>query len=133
MSHCEIILIGNLGQDPELRFTKTGRAVCNFSLAVNRSWKDRASGEKQQETTWFQVSVWGDHAEVVNQHLTKGRQVLVVAHQIKANAFVRRDGTPGASLNVIAQTVRFLGSSSGGAQKPEDVWDDAPDAYDIPF
>ena len=114
MSFTEIILLGNVGRDPELRFTPTGTAVCDFSLATNRTWKD-SDGIRQEQVTWFKVTVWGAQAETVNQYLSKGRQVLVVADRIEASAYLSRDGEARASLDVTARDVRFIGWRGDGA------------------
>ena len=73
----KIIVAGNLGGDPEMRYMADGTAVTNFSLATNRTWTDRNTGQPVKETTWFRVSVWGRQAESANQYLSKGRQVIV--------------------------------------------------------
>ena len=73
----KVIIVGNLGTDPEMRYMPDGTAVTNFSVATNRRWTDRATGEPREETTWFRVSVWRQQAETANQYLSKGRQVLV--------------------------------------------------------
>ncbi|MCA9962146.1 MAG: single-stranded DNA-binding protein, partial [Anaerolineales bacterium] len=73
----KIILVGNLGRDPEMRYMPDGTAVTSFSMATNRRWTDRASGQPVDETTWFRVSVWGRQAETANQYLSRGRKVLV--------------------------------------------------------
>jgi len=112
----KIIVAGNLGGDPEMRYMADGTAVTNFSLATNRSWTDRNSGQPVQETTWFRVSVWGRQAESVNQYLSKGRQVIVEGRLRPDPAtggprtFTRQDGTVGASYEMTADTVRFIGS-----------------------
>lgn len=140
MSFCEIILVGNVGRDPELRFTNSGRAVCEFSLAVNRTWLDQATNERRQETTWFRVTIWGQQAETVNQYVQKGKQVLVVADRIEASAYVGQDGTPRANLQVTARTVRFLsggaaasGGGGGAGYHDETTYDPPSEADDIPF
>src|SRR5438034_11698708 len=76
MSFNKIIIVGNLGRDPELRYTPQGTAVCDFSVATNERRKDQ-SGEMKDETTWFKVTFWGRQAEVASQYLTKGRQVYI--------------------------------------------------------
>lgn len=114
----KLIVVGNLGNDPELRYMSDGTAVTNFSLATNRSWTDSASGEKVQETIWFRVSVWGAQAETVNQYLAKGRQVLVEGRLRPdpqsggPRIWQRQDGTAAASFEVTAESVRFLSSAS---------------------
>ena len=72
----KVVIVGNLGGDPEMRYTPSGQAVTNFSIATNRRWSD-GQGNTQEETVWFRVSVWGKQAETCNQYLSKGRQVLV--------------------------------------------------------
>jgi single-strand DNA-binding protein len=109
----KIILVGNLGRDPEMRYTPSGQAVTNLNVAANRRYPD-SSGEMRDETVWFRVSVWGKQAEAANQYLRKGRQVLVEGRLIpddngNPRVWTRQDGTPGASFEVSAQTIRFLG------------------------
>jgi len=117
-----IILAGNLGRDPEMRYTPTGAAVTSFSVATNRQWTNN-NGETVKETIWFRVSVWGKMAETCNQYLKKGSKVLVEG-RLTADAttggprvWTGQDGNPRASFEVSAQTVRFL-SSRGEASEP---------------
>jgi len=141
MSFCEIILVGNVGRDPELRYTSGGRAVCDFSLATNRVWTDRESNERRQETTWFKITVWGQQAETVNQYVQKGRQVMVVGDRVEARAYLsQKTNEPMASLDVTAQRVIFLsnrgGDGEGGSSSNDrDYYDNqGPDNVDdIPF
>lgn len=105
----QLTLIGHLGNDPELRHTPTGVPVASFSLAVNRTWTNQ-DGERQDKTTWFRVTTWRKQAELVNQYLTKGSKVLVVGEIEEARPYTDRDGNQRASLEVNAQTVRFLSS-----------------------
>ena len=111
----KIIVAGNLGGDPEMRYMADGTAVTNFSLATNRTWTDRNTGQPVKETTWFRVSVWGRQAESVNQYLSKGRQAIVEG-RLRADPntggprmFTRQDGTVGSSYEITADTVRFIG------------------------
>lgn len=110
----KIILIGNLGKDPEMRYTPSGQPVTSFSVASNRRYTD-LSGETIEETIWFRISVWGKQAETAKQYLAKGRQVLVEGRLIPnketggPRTWTRPDGTTGASFEVNAETVRFLG------------------------
>ena len=113
MSYQTIILVGNLGKDPEMRYTPSGQPVTNFSMAVNRQYT-ASDGQKVKETSWFRVSVWGRQAESVNQYLRRGSQVLVEG-RLNADPqsggpriYTRQDGTTGASFEVTANTVRFL-------------------------
>ncbi len=115
----KIVLVGNLGRDPELRYTPSGQAVTNLSVATNRRFTD-SSGEQRDETVWFRVSVWGRQAETVNQYLRKGRQVLVEGRLTpdengNPRIWTRQDGSPAASFEVSAQTVRFLGGREDAA------------------
>ncbi len=112
-----IILAGNLGRDPEMRYTPTGQAVTSFSVATNRQWTNN-NGETVKETIWFRISVWGKMAEVCNQYLKKGSKVLVEGRLTAdpntggPRVWTGQDGQPRASFEVSAQTVRFLSSRS---------------------
>jgi len=144
MSWHQTIIVGNLGRDPELRYTQSGRAVCGFSVAVSESWTDRQTNEKREKTTWYSVSVWGPQGEVCNRYLSKGRQVMVIG-TVNARAYTNNNGEPAASLDITARDVRFLsgggGSDSGGGGNTNNQggsYDDdfAPpprDMNDIPF
>lgn len=119
--HHEILIIGNLGGDPEMRYFPDGSAVTNFSVATNRRWKN-ADGEPQDETVWFRVSVFGGQAEPCNQYLAKGRQVFVKGRlNVDRNTggprlWQAQDGTVRASYEVRATTVRFLGGAGDAEQ-----------------
>lgn len=112
----KVILIGNLGSDPEMRYFPDGSAVTNFSLATNRKWKDPQSGEPVQETTWFRVAVTGKQAEACAKYLVKGRQVYVEG-RLKADRqtgapklWTADDGSVRATFEVQAFMVNFLGA-----------------------
>jgi single-strand DNA-binding protein len=118
----KIIVVGNLGNDPEMRYMPDGTAVTNFSLATNRKWTDNA-GQPQEETTWFRVSVWRKQAENANQYLAKGSKVLVEGRLRpdpqtgRPRLWTGQDGTVGTSYEITADVVRFLsgrGDSDGG-------------------
>jgi single-strand DNA-binding protein len=114
MSFQTIIIVGNLGKDPEMRYTPSGQAVTNLNVAVDESYTNN-NGERIKKTTWFRVSSWGKQAENCNQYLKKGQKVLVEGRMVgdeKGNprTFTRSDGTPGATFEVSALTVRFLSS-----------------------
>jgi single-strand DNA-binding protein len=134
----KVILVGNLGKDPEMRYTPGGQAVTNVSVATNRRYTD-SSGESRDETVWFRVSVWGKSAEAANQYLKKGRQVLVEGRLVadengNPKTWARQDGTHGASFEVSAQTIRFLGGRSDADAFSEPQGMGAPEtADDIPF
>ncbi len=138
----KVIVVGNLGGDPEMRYMPDGTAVTNFSVATNRRWTDRQTGQPVDETTWFRVSVWGRQAETANQYLSKGRRVLVEGRLTPdpqtggPRTFTRQDGTVGASYDLRAFSVQFIGgrdevadvsggdSFDGGAPAQEE--DDIP-------
>ena len=103
-----ITIVGYLGRDPELRYTPDGTPVCDFSVATTERRKDR-SGETQDITTWFRVTVWRRQAELAGQYLTKGRQVYVEGRLIQRE-FQDRDGNTRYSLEVTASDIQFIGS-----------------------
>lgn len=111
-----LIIVGNLGRDPELRYTPQGTPVCNFSMAVNRKWT-RADGEAMEEVTWFRITAWGRVGETSAQYLAKGRQVLVQGTLIPdpvtggPKVWTGNDGSARASFEVNARMVRFLGGA----------------------
>ena len=118
-----LVIAGYLGSDPETRFTPSGVQVANFNVATKRVWKD-ANGEKQEETTWFRCAAWGKLADTVSQYLKKGSGVLVTG-TVKANAFTKQDGTPGASLEVHIDQLRFL-DRSGASHTTQETDDEKP-------
>ena len=115
----KITIVGNLGRDPEMRYMPDGTAVTNLSIATNRRWTDRSSGEQREETTWFRVDIWGRQAEAANQYLSRGRQVLVEGRLRPdpetggPRLYTRQDGTVGSSFELRAESVQFLGSGHG--------------------
>lgn len=138
-----VILVGNLGADAELRYTGSGMAVANFRLATTEVWKDK-DGQKQEQTEWHRVSLWGKMAESVAQYLTKGKQVYVEG-RIQTRKWQDKDGQDRYSTEIKADRVTLLGSGGGGggrsqmerdehAHQPAPVGGpDFPDADDVPF
>ena len=115
MTYHNLIIVGRLGQKPNLRYTPSGQAVCTLSVVSDHTSTNK-DGAVTKHITWFRVSVWGKQAESVNQYLDKGRQVLIEGHlnaddSGNPRTFTRQDGTAGASYEVTAQTVKFLGSA----------------------
>ena len=100
-------LIGNLGNDPDLRYTQSGTPVASFSLAVNRSWTG-SDGQQNDKTTWFRVTVWRKQAEVISQYLAKGRQVMVVGEIEEPSVWTDNQGNQRASLELTAREVKFF-------------------------
>ncbi len=113
MSFNKIILVGNLGRDPELRYTPGGDAVCDFSMATNERKKDK-SGEFQDVPTWFRVTLWGKQAENASKFLAKGRQVYIEG-RVSLEEWTDRDGNTRQTLNVHGTDMRFIGSRGDGA------------------
>ena len=126
----QVIVLGNLGADPELKYTPTGVAVCNFSVAVNERWTGQ-DGQKKEKTTWFRVTAWRALAEHCAQYLSKGRQVMVIGRAEEPSAWIGKDGQARAQIEITARDVRFLGSrenGNGGAPAPTPA-----DGDEIPF
>ena len=107
----KVILIGNLGADPELRFTPGGQAVCDIRLATNESWLDK-SGQKQERTEWHRVVMWGKPAEICKQYLTKG-QKLYIEGRLQTRSWDDKEGHKRYSTEIIANDFMFLGGRSG--------------------
>ncbi|MCB8921318.1 MAG: single-stranded DNA-binding protein [Ardenticatenaceae bacterium] len=139
----KIIIVGNLGRDPEMRYMPDGTAVTSFSVATNRRWTDRATGQPVDETTWFRVSVWGRQAETANQYLSRGRKVLVEGvitpdrNTGGPRLWTAQDGTVRASFEVRADSVRFIGGRDEGGYDGDGGYEDAGGAAqeedEIPF
>ena len=132
----KVILIGNLGRDPEVRFTPNGRAMAKLAVATSERWTDQ-QGQRQERTEWHNVVVWGKQAETCGQYLAKGRQVFVEG-SIRSRSYDDKDGNKRYITEVVARAVRFLGGGGRGAQDaPVSVppGEDAapPDEDDIPF
>jgi single-strand DNA-binding protein len=138
-----LILVGNVGRDPEMRYTPSGQPVTSFSVATNRQYTAN-SGETVKETIWFRVTTWGKTAEVCNQYVKKGSKVLVEgrltpdANTGGPRVWTAQDGNPRASFEVTASTVRFL-SSRGEGDSPNSGAGDMGGSFvgapeeDIPF
>jgi single-strand DNA-binding protein len=139
-----IIIVGNVGRDPEMRYTPSGQAVTSFSVATNRQYTNN-SGETIKETIWFRISAWGKTGETCNQYLKKGSKVLIEGRLTADPAtggprvWTGQDGSTRASFEVSAQTVRFLSTrseaESGGAGSAPGAEDAVAPAEneDIPF
>ena len=104
MALCKVMIIGNLGSDPEMRYTPNNRAVTQFNVAVNQSTKNQQTGEWVEETDWFRVSVWGDRAERMAETLRKGNKVFVEG-RFKTREFEGRDGQKRTSLEITADSI----------------------------
>jgi single-strand DNA-binding protein len=116
MSFNKIILVGNLGRDPELRYTPQGTPVCSFSMATNERRKDK-SGEMQDLTTWFKVTLWNRQAETAAQYLQKGRPVYIEG-RLRVEEYTDRDGKQRHSLEVNATDMQFIGGGRAEGEPP---------------
>ena len=137
----KVILIGNLGRDPEMRSTQSGQPIATFTLATNRRWKDK-SGQKQEQTEWHQVVVWGRQAEVAAQYLTKGKQIFLEGRLQTRSWDDKQSGEKKYRTEVICENFQMLGqrgdvdtgsSSSGGPPPYDDSSFGPDDDDDIPF
>jgi single-strand DNA-binding protein len=137
-----LILVGNVGRDPEMRYTPSGQPVTSFSVATNRQYTSN-NGEQVKETVWFRVTTWGKQAETCNQYVKKGSKVLVEGRLTPDTStggpriWNDQSGNPRASFEVTASTVRFLSSrgesESGAASSGDSGFVGAPSEDDIPF
>ena len=159
MALCKVMIIGNLGSDPEMRYTPSNRAVTQFNVAVNQSTKNQQTGEWVEETDWFRVSVWGDRAERMAETLRKGNKVFVEG-RFKTREFEGRDGQKRTSLELTADSLvnlekrnredgdgEFAGATSSAPPRPAGApagagnvprsggggFDDTSDLDDLPF
>ncbi len=111
------IVVGNLGKDPEVRFTQSGRAVANFSVATSDSWTGQ-DGNRQERTEWHNIVVWGKQAESCGQYLAKGRQVFVQG-RIQTRKWTDQNGQDRYTTEIVAQRVQFLGGAGGARASQE--------------
>src|SRR5216684_1544769 len=145
----KVILVGNLGKDPEIRYAPNGSAVANISLATSESWKDKTSGEKQERTEWHRVVFFGRLAEIAGEYLKKGSQVYVEG-SLRTRKWQDKEGKERTTTEIVADRMQMLGSRQGAgdagnrearepvaagedksAKKPAGKFDDMED--DIPF
>ena len=132
-----IIIVGNVGRDPEMRFTPSGQAVTSFSVATSRKYTG-ANGEKVNETIWFRVSTWGKTAETCKEYVKKGSKVLIEGRLTAdketggPKIFTKQDKTSSASFEVTASTVRFLSSAQVEEHEAAQA-ESVPPEDDIPF
>lgn len=137
----KVILIGNLGADPELKYTPSGSAVSNFTLATNESWVD-GKGERQEKTEWHRIVVWGKLAEICNEYLKKGSKVYIEG-RLQTRSWDGQDGNKRYTTEIVARDMQMLDARDGGGGRGED-WsgseaapssapDTARDDDDLPF
>jgi len=110
----KVILIGNLGRDPETRYATSGSAICNVTIATSRQWKDKASGEKREETEWHRVVFYDRLAEIAGEYLKKGRPVYVEG-RLKTRKWQDKEGQERYTTEIIAEEMQLLGSRESGS------------------
>ena len=110
----KVIIIGNLGRDPEVRYAASGAAICNVAIATSRSWKDKTSGERQEETEWHRVVFYDRLAEIAGEYLKKGKSVYVEG-RLKTRKWTDKDGAEKYTTEIIAQEMTMLGGREDGA------------------
>lgn len=112
----KVILIGNLGRDPEVRYTPNGAAICNVTIATSRNWKDKNSGERMEETEWHRVVFYDRLAEIAGEYLKKGRPVYVEG-RLKTRKWQDKDGVEKYTTEIIADQMQMLGGRDGGGDE----------------
>ena len=120
----KVILIGNLGRDPEVRYLPSGDAVANISIATTDTWKDK-NGEKQEQTEWHRVAMFSKLAEIAGEYLKKGSQVYIEG-RLQTRKWTDKEGQERSTTEIRADVMRMLGSRSGGAERASAPDDDAP-------
>lgn len=114
----KVILIGHLGQDPEIRYAQSGDAIANISVATTESWKDKSSGEKKEQTEWHRVSAFGRLAEIIGEYLKKGSQVYIEG-SLRTRKYTDKDGIERYATEIRAAEMRMLGAGPGQRQQPQ--------------
>lgn len=109
----KVIILGNLGRDPEVRYTPSGAAVCNLRIATTRNWKNRESGERQEETEWHSVVLYDRQAEIAGEYLRKGRPVYIEG-RLKTRKWQDKDGNDRYTTEIVAESMQLLGGREGG-------------------
>ena len=131
----KVMIIGNLGRDPEMRYTPSGRPVTTFSVAVSRSWKS-SNGEHRSETEWFKVVAWGKLAEICNEYLNKGQQVYIEG-RLKTREWEDKEGQQRSTVELIANEMTMLGDRRDKSQNEDNSAEITPpdtvDEDEFPF
>jgi len=128
-----VTIIGHLGQDPSVKYTNGGAAICTFTVAVNEQWKDRNSGEQQTRTEWLRVKAFGRLAEICGEHLHRGKQVYIEG-SIRTDKYTDKEGIERYSTDIIASEMQLLGGKSDDSrQAPARAQSQPEPETDIPF
>ena len=140
----KVIIVGNLGRDPETRYMPSGDAITNIAVATTDSWKDKATGEKKEQTEWHRVSAFGKLAEIVGQYLKKGSQVYIEG-SLRTRKYTDKDGIERYATEIRADGMQMLGSAPGNGKDKQERNSEPPSSrpqystpnhfvdYDIPF
>ena len=115
----KVIIVGNLGRDPETRYTTNGEAMCNIAVATSDRWKDKNSGEQREATEWHRVTFFGKLAEIAGQYLKKGSQVYIEG-KLRTRKYTDKDGVEKYATDIIADQMQMLGSRQGGGEPSSD-------------
>ena len=129
----KVILIGNLGKDPELRYTPNSKAVATFSLATTEKWKDK-DGQAQEKTEWHNIVAWGKQAEICKEYLKKGSSIYVEG-RLQHRSYDDKDGNKKYITEIVARSVQMLGRKGEAKEEPvsQDLESSAADEEDLPF
>jgi single-strand DNA-binding protein len=123
----KVILVGNLGRDPEVRYSPNGQAVANVTIATSESWKDKNTGEKQERTEWHRIVFWGKLAEIAGEYLKKGSQIYVEG-RLQTRKWTDKEGHEKYTTEVVANEMQMLGSRQGQGAPPSEFSQDEPAA-----
>ena len=131
MSLNKVILIGNLGRDPEVRYMPNGEAVCNFSIATSETWNDRQTGQRQERTEWHNITLYRRLAEVAGQYLKKGSQVYIEG-RIQSRKYTDKNGIERTAYEIIGSEMKMLGGGNDGGQQNAQHTPPAPPSRQAP-
>ncbi len=116
----KVIIVGNLGKDPEVRYMPSGSAICNITVATSRQWKDKTSGERQEETEWHRIALFDRLAEIAGEYLKKGKSVYIEG-RLKTRKYTDKDGAEKYTTEIIASEMQLLGGREGGGGGGDDM------------
>jgi single-strand DNA-binding protein len=125
----KVILVGNLGRDPEVRSTPSGQPVASFTLATNRRWRDK-NGQRQEQTEWHNIVVWGKQAEIAGQYLTKGKQIYLEGRLQTRSWDDRQTGEKKYRTEIVCDNFQMLGTRGGDFEAPSAAAPSAGPSYD---
>jgi single-strand DNA-binding protein len=126
----KVILIGHLGRDPEVRYTSSGQAVANFSIATNETWKNK-DGNQEELTEWHRIVAWGKLGEICGEYLSKGKQVYIEG-VLRTRSWQDRDGNKRQTTEIHARNLQMLGRAGDLPETPEDISSPESDSQELP-